>query len=264
MKRSDLICESGIIGTEEYAGNVHTKSAYGTEFYDMNISAETGKRFGIKPGRYVTLFSGKGNVKRCLTDILSEMLPQGSALAVGLGNVNIGSDSLGVKALRHIPATAHLSGHSDFTDLGMRSVYVLETGVTGKTGIESSSRAVCTARYVGADVMIAIDSLACADIGKLCSVIQITDTGISPGSGVGNDRKALDSETAGIPVIAIGVPTVIDLDSVSDIAGSNGLMVTPRNIDVLTDRFAETIGMALSRALNRELSEDELRSLIIL
>ena len=264
MKRTDLFCESGIIDTEEYSKNVHKGEAYGTEYTDMNISPDTGKRYGIKPGRYVTLYTDKGSVKNCLTDILSGMLPPGSALAAGLGNENIGSDSLGVKALRHIPATAHLSGHSDFTDLGMRSVYVLETGVTGKTGIESSSRAAFTARYVGADVIIAIDSLACADIERLCSVIQLTDTGISPGSGVGNDRKALDRETAGIPVIAIGVPTVIDLDSVSDIAADREFMVTPRNIDVLTDKFAEIIGIAVSRALNPTLSEQELKALSLL
>ena len=264
MKRSDLICENGMIDTNERLCNVHTFSKYGTEYTETIIDEEIHKRCGAEKGRYITLFTDTGNVKKCLTELTAGYLPGGKALVVGFGNKNIGSDSLGARVLRYIPATAHLSGHGDFKDLGMRSVCVLETGVTGKTGMESSSRAVCAARFIGADIIIAIDSLACSDTERLCRVIQLTDAGISPGSGVGNDRQALNGETAGIPVLAIGVPTVIDLDSITDDGQNSGLMVTPRNIDVLSERFAEIIGISVSCALNPTLTEDEIRSLLIL
>ena len=264
MKRSDLICENGSIGAGEGTANVHVFRKYGTEYQETVVDEEAKKRCGAEKGKYITLFTDAGNVKKCLTELTAGFLPGGKALVVGLGNKNIGSDSLGARALKYIPATAHLSGHSDFKDLGMRSVCVLETGVTGKTGMESSARAVCAAGYVGADVIIAIDSLACSDTERLCRVIQLTDTGIAPGSGVGNDRKALSRETAGIPVLAIGVPTVIDLDSITESGQSSGLMVTPRNIDVLSERLAEIIGISVSLALNPTLTEEELRSLLIL
>lgn len=263
MKRSDLICESGIIESEAYGADVHCGELYGTRFTDISVSEDAAREFGLKQGRYVTVFTDRGDVGRCVADILKEFIPDGSALVTGLGNPQVCSDSLGVKALAHIPATAHLSGHGDFQSLGLRAVSVLEAGVTGRTGVESSFRTVCTARCIGAQSIVAVDSLACSDISRLCSTVQITDTGISPGSGVGNDRAALDAESAGMPVTAIGVPTVIDLDSISDAADAKGLMVTPRNIDALTERFARIIGNAVSLALNPALSVEELNSLII-
>ena len=261
MKRTDLIFETAEMKGSTENGSVHGGKMYGTRFSEVNISTAAD---GLTPGRYITLFTGKGDIRACLTSFISSFLPEGSILIAGLGNENICSDSLGVKALKYIPATAHLAGHKDFRELGLRKVYVLEAGVTGKTGIESSGRVSCIAEYVGAAAVIAIDSLACADIGRLCTTVQITDTGISPGSGVGNDRKALNSETVGVPVIAIGVPTVIDLESITESGSHSGLMVTPRNIDILSDRLAETIGISVSRALNPALSEAELRSLILL
>ena len=261
MKRTDLFFEAAEINGSARSSDVHRNEMYGTEYIEVNVDKPSE---GIAAGRYITLFTEKGDVRACLTELLGAFIPEGSVLVTGLGNENICSDSLGVKALRYIPATAHLSVHRDFDDLGMRKVYVLEAGVTGKTGIESSGRIACIAEYVEAEAVIAIDSLACADISRLCTTIQLTDTGISPGSGVGNDRRALNRSTVGVPVIAIGVPTVIDLDSITDSGSHNGLMVTPRNIDILSAKLAETIGISVSRALNPGLSEEELRSLILL
>lgn len=260
MRRTDLIYEMAEINGFTKEADVHGREMYGTMYSEVNVTKPTD---GVAAGRYITLFTEKGNIRGCLTELLRSFIPDGSVLVTGLGNENICSDSLGVKSLRYIPATAHLSGHRDFYELGMRKVYVLEAGVTGKTGIESSGRVACIAEYVEAEAVIAIDSLACADISRLCTTIQLTDTGISPGSGVGNDRKALNADSVGVPVIAIGVPTVIDLDSITESDTHNGLMVTPRNIDILSEKFAETIGISVSRALNPALSEEELRSLIL-
>ena len=263
MGRSDLICESGIMNNNMYSSYVHEGKQFGTDYSDITADEKAEQELGIKRGRYITVFTGKGDVKGCLHELIRSIVPEGSVLAAGFGNESISSDSFGVKALTHIPATAHLSGHRDFNDLGMRSVYVLEAGVTGKTGIESSSLVSRVAGQAGVSCIIAFDSLACSDISRLCTAIQITDAGISPGSGVGNDRKPLNSETAGIPVIAVGVPTVIDLDSISDVKEAKGLMVTPRNIDIVTDRLAGIVGKAVSSALNPSLTENELEALLL-
>lgn len=264
MKRTDLICENGVIDSEEFSSYVHTKQAFGTRYTDIVTDDEAAERTGLRPGRYVTVYSGNGDVKSCIAGLLREMIPEGSVLVAGLGNERICSDSLGTMALRYIPATAHLAQLKDFTDLGMRKVFVAEAGVTGKTGFESSSRIASEVRLAGAEAVIAIDSLACSGLERLCTVVQITDTGISPGSGVGNDRKALDHSTAGVPVIAVGVPTVIDLDCITGSDTGKGIMVTPRSIDASVHRFARIIGGAVSRALNPSLTEDELEALLIL
>ena len=263
MKRSDLICESGIIGNEVYSADVHSEELYGTRFTDIRISDKASEEYGLKKGRYVTVFTEKGDVRKCMTELLKGFIPGGNVLVTGLGNRAICSDSLGALTLAHIPATAHLSSHEDFRSLGLRAVSVLEAGVTGRTGIESSRRTICTARCAGAESIIAIDSLACSDISRLCTTIQITDTGISPGSGVGNDREELSNDTAGMPVVAVGVPTVIDLDNISDAEDAGGLMVTPRNIDAMIGKFACIIGSAVASALNPGLSEAEIRSLLV-
>ncbi len=261
MKRTDLFYETAVSTGMLEADNVHRGTRDGTEFVEAVISPENPE---MAPGRYVTLFTGKGNIKKCMTFFIGDFLTEGSVLVAGLGNENICSDSLGSKVLRYIPATAHLSGLREFGELGLRSIYVCETGVTGKTGIESGALISCVAERVGADTVIVIDSLACSDIERLCRTIQITDTGIAPGSGVGNDRQAINQTTVGVPVIAIGVPTVIDLESLECGEKSHGLMVTPRNIDVLIRELAETIGISVSMALNPGLSEEEIRSLLII
>ncbi len=260
MRRTDLFYETAAAGGLTDAARVHRGESHGTRYLDAVVPE------GIKeaaPGHYVTVFTETGNAADCLTGLLKDFLVDGSVLVAGLGNENVCSDSLGVRALCYVPATAHLSGHSDFGDLGLRRVFVRETGVTGRTGIESSESISCTAGCVGAAEVIVIDSLACADIGRLCNTIQVTDTGIAPGSGVGNDRKAINRETAGVPVVAIGVPTVIDLDSITGSEKTHGLMVTPRSIDAEIRRLSEIIGISVSRALNPTLSEAEIRSLMI-
>ena len=254
-RRTDLICESA-----EFSGKgsfVREGSSHGARYIETFISE------GARAGRYFTVFSEKGDVKRCITETLSSFIKKGKTLVAGLGNENICSDSLGARTLRFIPATAHLSAHEDFAALGMNEVCVHKADVTGKTGIETGASVACMARLVGAEQVIVIDSLACAQLERLCSVVQITDAGIAPGSGVGNNRERLDSSVCGVPVIAVGVPTVIDLESVSEDELAAGMMVTPRNIDEKTDRFARVIGKAVSMALNPSLTEEELMSLII-
>ncbi len=258
MKRSDLICENGVINDKENENFVHNFILHRTECNEFIINNELSEKLGKPVGRYVTMFCNNGDYYDCLKEILTDFIPQGNALVVGLGNERICSDSLGPKSLRYIPATAHLSEHSEFSELGIRKITVIEPSVTGKTGIESAEQVKCIAEKVKADFIIAIDCLACSDTDRLCRMIQITDSGICPGAGVGNSRKELSFATTGIKVIAVGVPTVTDYD-----CGCDKLMVSPRNIDVIIDGFAKIIGKSISKALNPQLSDNEIESLII-
>lgn len=259
MKRTDLICENGVINDENKCDFVHNFELFGTKCTRIMLDENNSRIIGKPSGCYYTVFSETADCIPCLSALLKRLIPSGNAFVAGLGNANICSDSLGVKALRYIPATAHLASHADFHILGMRGVTVVETGVTGQTGLETAKQVRFLAEGAGADFVIVIDSLACAEDNRLCRTIQLTDTGIAPGAGAGNNRNEINTATIGKKVIAIGVPTVIDYEC------ENGekMMVTPRNIDKLTAEFARTIGLSVSLALNPRLSEDEILSLIV-
>lgn len=259
MKRSDLICENAVINAKGEDLFVHKKEINGTKTELVTISEEQSERYGKASGSYYTLYMESGDIKGSVASVIRELIPEGKALIVGLGNSEIASDRLGSACLSYIPATAHLSAHEDFHALGLRRISVIGTGVTGKSGIESSDYIRYIAEGERADFIIAVDSLACSSRERLCRTVQITDTGISPGSGVGNRRKRLDKTVCGIPVIAVGVPTVMDF---FDEEGES-LMVTPRNIDLHVKKLSELIGIGISMALNPSLSESEIRKLII-
>lgn len=259
MKRSDLICENAVINAKERKISVHKTEVCGTKIDKVTIEEKDSSLCNKPSGVYYTIYIDNENVKDAFSSVLASMLPKGKALVVGMGNGEIASDRLGTAAISYIPATAHLSVHEDFHILGLREISVISSGVTGKTGIESCDMVKAIAADTGADFIIAIDSLACSDKKRLCKTIQLTDSGISPGSGVGNDRKRLDKEFCGIPVIAVGIPTVIDY---SEVDGEK-LMVTPRNIDAHIRNLSEVIGIGISMALNTALTEADIRRLII-
>lgn len=258
MKRSDLICENGVINDKSNHKIVHKFKCCRTSCEEIVVDEVFSETIGKNEGRYITIYCDTGDYSKCFEEIISEFIGEGNVLVAGLGNERVCSDSLGAKSLRYIPATAHLSSLDSFRELNLRKIFVIETSVTGKTGIESAEQIKCIAENSEADLIIVIDSLACSDTERLCRTIQITDSGISPGSGVGNSRKELTAAETGRKVIAIGVPTVIDYED------SNGtLMVTPRNIDILIDEFARVIGYGISKALNPSLSLEEINALII-
>lgn len=235
---------------------------------DVVISTtEAAKRIGKPKGRYLTL-----EPKRRL-DLASETLPKDakhlakairtligedteSVLVVGLGNDEITPDSLGASVAKRIFASRHINLNAPELSRGSLSdVSVIATSVMGKTGIESSDivKAVCD--RIKPSCVIAIDALACSDISHLGRTIQLTDTGISPGSGVANSRRELSISTLGIKCIALGIPTICDLKSGSD------LMVTPRTIDKIIQNSASLLASGINFALHKGLSEKELEIL---
>ncbi|NCB62147.1 MAG: GPR endopeptidase [Clostridia bacterium] len=204
-----------------------------------------------------------------LTDILK--LPEGaSALVVGLGNRAITPDAIGPFASEHTLVTRHLVSEVPEHFGSFRPVAALAAGVLGTTGVESGELVRAVADKIKPACVIAVDALASRSMDKVCSTVQLADTGIVPGSGVGNHRAALNRETLGVPVIALGVPTVVDAATLTaDVLAEAGkgeldpaalggvgsdLMVTPRDIDQRVADMSKVIGYGINLALQTGLT----------
>ena len=224
------------------------------------LSAEGERALGKPRGRYLTLRldvlerrEADAFERSCaaLADMLWEllMLREGeSVLVAGLGNEAITPDALGPLAAEHTMVTRHLKERLPEDFAAFRSVSVFRSGVLGTTGLESSALVGAVSELSKPARIVAIDALCAADAEKLCRTVQVSDAGIVPGSGVGNARSALSRETLGVPVIAVGVPTVVDAAVFG--AGERGLIVTPRDIDRQVRDAARLIGYALNLALH--------------
>lgn len=190
---------------------------------------------------------------------LSPFLPEGDVLVAGLGNKDITPDAIGPRVAERVLATRHLSAELPEEEFlgSLRRVSVFAGGVMGQTGIETSRllKAICDEIHPAA--LIAVDALACCDVSRLGTTIQITDTGISPGSGASNRRQEISREVFGIPVIALGVPTVVDMRTLTSgemPEGTPNMLVTPKDIDRLTERASQLIAYGLNSALHPALS----------
>ena len=203
----------------------------GIKIIKVHIQSDQGaKRVGKQKGRYLTLEAKAlrnkdSDFQDKVTTVLANQFYQflqevgialdAKCLVVGLGNWNITPDALGPIVVERMVVTNHLFQlQPDQVESGFRPVSALTPGVMGLTGMETSAIISGVVKETKPDFIIAIDALAARSIERLNTTIQITDTGIHPGSGVGNKRKELNKETLGIPVIAIGVPTVVDAVSI--------------------------------------------------
>ena len=209
---------------------------------------------------------------------LKELLPtEGPVLVVGLGNRAMTPDAVGPLAADHVLVTRHLISAMPRQFSGFRPVSVLRSGVLGTTGVESAEAVRGLASEVKPACVIAVDALASRRVGRVCAAVQLSDTGIIPGSGVGNHRHPLNAETLGVPVIAIGVPTVVDSATLAaDLLEETGvtdydeeklrasrqnLMVTPRDIDQQVRDLGKVIGYGINWAL-QDLDIDEMSALL--
>ena len=170
-------------------------------------------------------------------------------LVAALGNPDITPDALGSLAAGSILVTRHLkkSGSPGFE--GFFSLALCRPGVLGTSGIETASQVSVLCRELAPSFVIAIDALAGTEADRLGRAVQVSDAGISPGSGVGNDRQELSKNSLGVPVVSIGVPTVIDAGLFGGDALS-GMFVTPRSIDSLVRSGARVIGYAVNMAVH--------------
>ena len=241
----------------------------------LRCARQTGTAFASRPWKCAPLPPQKSYVNRLAFIILSpseeaafsaaaelisaligDLLPKNdrfSALVVGLGNRAITPDAVGPQTMESVLATRHLQDQAADLFSALRPVCAISPGVLGTTGIEAARMVKAVSADLRPDVVIVVDALACSEPERLCRTIQITDTGITPGSGVGNDREALNRDSLGVPVIAVGVPTVMDIRTVSDSDVLEGLFVTPRDIDTTVSDFSKLTGYAINLALQPEL-----------
>lgn len=260
----------------------------GVKITTIEIINEQGERLIGKPkGRYITLETDKlyksseafSAVSDVLCRELRSLLPkEGTVLVAGLGNEDITPDALGPKCLGLLLATRHI-GREFAVSLGLgnlRSVAGIVPGVLGKTGIETVEIIAGVVQKISPSCVIVVDALASRNTARLGTTVQLCDTGVSPGSGVGNRRKGINAETLGVPVIAIGVPTVVDaLTMVSDIlektevtlpesdfAQHRQMVVTPKEIDSLIDKASRLIAMSINLALQESLSAEDIAEIV--
>ena len=201
-----------------------------------------------------------------------------SALVVGLGNRAITPDAVGPKAADHTLVTRHLVTQVPEHFAAFRSVSALAAGVLGTTGMESGEMVAALVEKIRPDCVVAVDALASRSLDRVCSTVQLADTGIVPGAGVGNARAALNSETLGVPVVAVGVPTVVDaatlaLDVLSEAGredldpevlrgAGKGLIVTPKDIDAQVADLSKVIGFGINLALQPGLTVEDVEMLL--
>lgn len=240
----------------------------------VKIVSERGAReMGKSRGTYLTLeapglASPDEDYHREVSEVIADLLREltgtaESVLVAGLGNRDVTPDALGPQAVSNLMITRHLIQEYGREMMGMDGCCVVSgivPGVMAQTGMETSEILQGIIEETRPDLLIVIDALAARSTRRLGRTVQITDTGIQPGSGVGNHRGSLTKESLGIPVIAIGVPTVVEAAAiVYDAQGNcekmpphlNGMFVTPKNIDEMIKQLSFT----LSEALNMVFSE---------
>lgn len=249
-------------------------------------NASAAERFGKPQGAYWSLThpdlpllepEERMQTAQHVADALRSMLPpRGDVLVLGLGNRRMTADALGSRAVEGVLVTRHMK------EPALRGVCALSPGVMGVTGIETAEMALGLAERLKPAAVIVIDALAAMETDHICTTIQVTDTGIHPGSGVGNHRKAITQETLHVPVIAMGIPMVvyestivrdalrhiltgekdaataeIIAEQLTEQLGAE-LVVTPRNIDELVQGLGDLLALAINAALHPAFEVDEL------
>ena len=203
----------------------------------------------------------------CIARELAALLPEGEGptLVVGLGNRSLTADAVGPLALPHILVTRHMLAAMPEEFAGFSAVAALATGVLGETGLESSELIAAAAEKLRPRCIIVLDALAAATREKLCAVLQLTDTGLTPGSGVGNHRKEVSRRTLGVPVLALGLPTVIRAEQlVGEETPAEGepLFVTPRDIDQRVRELSRMMAYGIDLALQPHLTVEDITGLL--
>ena len=252
----------------------------------VHILNQEGERALGKPqGNYVTLtMEGVANraedifgravraVAAELTQLLRGVPGNGLALVVGLGNREVTPDAIGPQVYGHTLATRHLVRQMPEAFGQLRPVAALAAEVLGSTGVESGEVVQAVCREIRPACVIAVDALASRSLERLCRTVQLADTGITPGSGVGNHRVGLSRETLGIPVLAVGVPTVVDAATLAaDLTGADeppslgrgrDLLVTPKDIDSQVAALAKIIGYGINLALQPALKVEDITAFL--
>ena len=279
--RTDLVLETREMFAEEISGVESVqKDTDGITVTHVKITTPEGaEKIGKPMGNYVTIeiqnleTEDEELCKRGANAVCEELkkmiklAPDASVLVAGLGNQYITPDSIGPKTVSKLTVTRHITKESGMgLDFNIRPVSAVAPGVLGLTGIETSEILLGVTERVKPSLIIAVDALASRKLSRLGTTVQIADTGISPGSGVGNNRNEISEKSLGVPVIAIGVPMVVDaltlatdiLETVSEktdalntflFSEKKNMVVTPNDVDVISEQAAEIIAEGINSAL---------------
>lgn len=292
VKRTDLALEVHEMRGEQSGITVNESEKSGIKITIAHVSEGEGEKLsGKRAGDYITLEVGKvwlqeksrlEEIASVIAEELEKILPvgKGGYLVAGLGNRSITPDAVGPLAVEGILVTRHLEEVQPqlYTAANFSSVSAIAPGVLGQTGIESAEIIKGLCQKIQPKCLILIDSLASRKLSRLATTVQISNRGISPGGGVSNKRMAIERETVGVPVISLGVPTVVDAatlayDILEEYGGldmeaaeavmdrimeskSREMFVTPKDNDIITARTAKLIAMALNMALHRMTAEE--------
>ena len=274
--RTDLALEARNAFSGELEGAELTEREIGgIRLTELNVSSQRAADMLCKPlGKYLTLeldsfikrretsFAALANAAADCLRSFEAVRSSKSVLVACLGNRQITPDAVGSLTADSVIVTRHLKATLPDEFSAFSSVAVLRTGVLGTTGIESMDTLKAVCDLIKPDCVIAVDALASSDMSRLCRTVQICDSGIAPGSGVGNNRAQLNHESIGVPVIAMGVPTVIDAAAFTDSEDAKGLFVTPRNIDELAASVSKLMAYAINLALHPSLTVEDIDLLI--
>lgn len=252
---------------------------------ELIISPEEEKDYGKKAGRYVTMSPGKlwlwdddrserfaealaEEITHFVEDAVGRSISsETSVLVCGLGNRFITPDALGPQTLDKLTVTRHMMGSGGiFDSLGCSRISAIAPGTLGQTGIEALGLLRGAIAASEPEAVIVVDALAARSTERLSTTVQLSDTGICPGSGIGNARQEISRETVGVPVIALGVPTVVDsstlvydvleqagIGELSDeitqvLEGGRNFFVSPKECDIIIDGVSELLASAIEKA----------------
>ncbi len=253
----------------------YTRHGYGVT--DVRVATKQAAEAVGKPeGRYVTIdlrpyFRREegffARAARCLASELRTLLPgvgeDWPVLVAGLGNRGMTADAVGPLALESLLVTRHMVRSLPRQFRGFTPVSALAPGVLAATGMEALELLRGAVQATGCAAVIAVDALAARSRERLCATVQLGDTGLIPGSGVGNHRKAIDKTTLGVPVVAVGVPTVIAAHLLGDGQPEDDpLFLTPRDIDGKVRELGRVIGYGVTLALQEGLSVEDVTGLL--
>ena len=294
--RTDLALEAHEINAQagrEDGIRTEEETIDGFSITTVHVGEGEGERLAKKKaGTYINVDVGKSwllasegfaALVALLAGQLRKLFPadfSGTALVVGLGNYDITADSIGPKAVEKVVVTRHLRTLNPqlYESAGFGDLCAFAPGVLGQTGMESAEIVRSIVEAVRPSLIVAIDALASRRLARLATTVQLCDTGIYPGAGVSNRRSELSAETLGVPVISIGVPTVVDAATLAyDLLGENAdektaaallagdgkdMFITLKESDVITKQTARLLGFAINRAFHGELSVEEMEELL--
>ena len=294
--RTDLALEAHEINAQagrEDGIRTEEETIDGFSITTVHVGEGEGERLAKKKaGTYINVDVGKSwllasegcaALVALLAGQLRKLFPadfSGTALVVGLGNYDITADSIGPKAVEKVVVTRHLRTLNPqlYESAGFGDLCAFAPGVLGQPGMESAEIVRSIVEAVRPSLIVAIDALASRRLARLATTVQLCDTGIYPGAGVSNRRSELSAETLGVPVISIGVPTVVDAATLAyDLLGENAdektaaallagdgkdMFITLKESDVITKQTARLLGFAINRAFHGELSVEEMEELL--